>query len=127
MKKIIQIGGLPIIVGCCIAAFSMRGQSKLADDLLLANVEAISSGGDAADDPFKDCPRTEYNINERETWIQTTAQYESGFGLYIRIKGKKVQLGAEAKVGGTVFYPDCVNSNGNCCKKSHLDKNFRYV
>lgn len=122
MKKMIKIAGLPVVFGCLIAIFSTHWQSESAKDLVLANVEALTY----ENDPFADCPRDKYIRNEKETWKCVHAQYEAGFGFYITIKGKKVKLGSKVKVGGTVFYPDCVTSQDNCCEKKHLDKPFRY-
>lgn len=123
MKKIIKIAGLPVVFACFIAIFQTYWQSESAKDLVLANVEALTT----ENDPFADCPRDKYIRNEKETWKAVQANYEVGFGLYITIKGKKVKLGTEAKVGGTVFYPDCVTSHDNCCEKKHLNQKFRYA
>lgn len=97
--------------------------------LLVENIEALSeaseSGGD--DDPWKDCPRDKWIRNAKESWAQHTVQYEAGFGFYVTVKGRKVKLGAGVETGGTVFVPTCPDSAGNCCKKNHLDKPFRYA
>lgn len=127
LTKIIKVIGLSAVAGCFMTVFHVHGQSEPANALMFANVEALSSDGEASSDPFADCPRDKYNRNEKETWKPVTIAYEVGFGLYVTIKGKKVKVGAETKVGGTVFYPDCVNSNDNCCEKAHIDKSFRYA
>lgn len=125
--KIIKIAGLPIVIGCFVAIFHARWQLESANDMILANVEALTFENSGGGDSFADCPRDKYNRNEKETWIPVTVSYEAGFGFYVTIKGKKVKIGAEANVGGTVFYPDCVSSKDNCCEKKHIDKPFRYV
>lgn len=125
--RILKVVGLSIVTGSFITFLHTNGQSEPVNGLMLANVEALSSDGDASDDPFADCPRDKYIRNEKETWIPVTVKYEVGFGFYVTIKGQKVKLGIGGESIGTVFYPDCTNSTGNCCEKAHLNKEYRYA
>ena len=124
MKKKIIL--MPCIVAVAFATFvgknTFESHANETVDLLMQNLEALSND----EDDWSDCPRDKYIRNAKESWCEHTVQYDAGFGFYIKVKGEKIKLGAGAKVGATIFVPDCPDSPGNCCEKTHLNKGNRY-
>ena len=101
-----------------------ESENKCHNYMMIQNVEALANGDE---DPWADCPRSQYIRNAKEDWKAYTIQYAADLGFHIEVKGKIIKLGLGAKVGGTVFVPTCSDSNGNCCEKTHQDKPFRYA
>lgn len=91
--------------------------------LIVENIEALTNPDN---DPWADCPRDKYIRNAAESWEKTQVKYDAKIGYYVSLNGKKISVGGNVSVGGTVLVPKCEQSAGNCCDKSHLNKSIRY-
>ncbi|MFR3330417.1 MAG: hypothetical protein ACLTSL_09700 [Odoribacter splanchnicus] len=93
----------------------------------LAYGEGGNTGGEGGSS-VKDCSIFLYNRNTREAWVPMTISPEVSAGSYITLpNGKRVQIGVSAGVSTTILYPDCIDSEGNCCVKTWLNQSIRYV
>ena len=76
---------------------------------------------------IQDCDIFTYNRGYMESWatIEVTASAKAaGFVEYMR---EIFTIGAEARVGGYIRVPYCEVSSINCCIKTHVDKDVRYL
>ncbi len=88
----------------------------------LANVEVVAYGDTGVDR----CDIIKYTRNAKEKYVSTDVKANAQGGLYASYQGKTIKLGIQASAGGTVGIPDCVDSNGNCCEKSFIEKSPKY-
>lgn len=116
---------LVAVAGLCVYKTYQDYKADKESDLVMQNIEALT--GDDTSDDWSDCPRDKYVRNAAEAWKAYKAEYKAGVGVYIKVNGKKIKLGPDVTVGGTVFVPICKYSKGNCCNKKHLDKSYRYA
>lgn len=97
-----------------------------AERLMLQNVEALTYG-EGVETEAK-CDILKYNRNMREAWINHTVKGQFEAGTYITLpNGKRIKLGISVNVSLPIQYPDCVSSYDNCCIKTHIDKNIKYL
>lgn len=70
---------------------------------------------------------TKYNRNQAEAAEIAVVQWSMSAGYYVEVRGRKISLGAEAKLNGAVRVFICIDSQGNCCAKSWILKPVEYL
>lgn len=85
------------------------------DSIIMENIEALSEPESTGLDPRI------YNRNMREGWVATTVEGRTGCDVYIMVEGIKISVGTGFRKGDTVLYSDCLDSQGNYCKKSWVE------
>lgn len=112
--------------------------ARHSDNLLATTLAAISGGrlsgedggsgntGENGDDVSK-CDILLYNRNMRESYKNVKITTDVGAGGYITVYGRRIRLDVDVNVGRTIRVPICEDSSGNCCAKSHLEKEVIYL
>lgn len=108
-----------MLTACC--DFALRSYNS-NNGLLRANVEALSAG-----EGVEDCDIYKYNRNQAEAAEIAVVQWSMSAGYYVEVRGRKISLGAEAKLNGAVRVFICIDSQGNCCAKSWILKPVEYL
>ena len=91
-------------------------------DLQLANVDALAQQQEKNPEPK--CDPKEYINDAKEDWKEKEVEDEDSLGIDADVWewSSVVSVGVKQKTKKTVMIPDCPESTGNCCEKSHLDK-----
>lgn len=108
-----------MLTACC--DFALRSYNS-NNGLLRANVEALSAG-----EGVEIVIYTKYNRNQAEAAEIAVVQWSMSAGYYVEVRGRKISLGAEAKLNGAVRVFICIDSQGNCCAKSWILKPVEYL
>jgi hypothetical protein len=125
---------ITLIALCVIGISAMNlAISKSSNDLaniVLADNEG--EGGNNNEKPYIDqgqYPLNEYQHHATEDWPDKKVKPNVFGDIELTIKGVpyKVQIGLIVGVEYLIQTPACKDSDGNVCKKTHLDKKARFL
>ncbi|OJV44401.1 MAG: hypothetical protein BGO29_13850 [Bacteroidales bacterium 36-12] len=90
-----------------------------------------SGGSGSSSDGVNSCPLATYIRNAKPAWETVRVQdgAHCNLGLFVVTLGKRTvaNVTLNVNVGGTIRVPECPDSPGNCCEKSHINKSPRYL
>lgn len=129
MKSNFYVAAIIMAIG--LSGYNMKTllKTERTFDLSKLTIETLAEESSSSEEDVTKCDIFKYTRNAKEAWIPyKILDGDVTMGTQIKLpSGITIPLTASVKVGVTVRYADCSDSQGNCCLKTHIDKPIRLL
>ena len=121
-KKIFMACAALVVLAAAVVGVKAYNYYSMPE-LMRANLEALTEL-----EGVDDCDIKIYNRNQVEAYDYFDIEHEIGGGFYFSYNGVKIPIKLSAQYsGGKVGLPVCKDKTDNCCRKSWINANPKYI